>query len=214
MEEQLPSHPFRDIVTSEAVLRDLIGVPSQIAVAKQVRSLDAHCRRFIAHAPYVLIGTSDTSGRCDVSPKGDAAGFVLVLDDTHLVVPDRPGNKRLDGMRNILSNPNVGLLFLVPGRVETLRVNGRAWLTRDADLLERMAVGHKQPQVGIGVEVHEVFMHCGKASLRSSLWQAERWPDLGALPSAACMLLDHARPDGMTLQQMEDRLSDDQNRLY
>jgi PPOX class probable FMN-dependent enzyme len=161
-----------------------------------------------------LIATSDSSGKCDVSPKGDEAGFVIVLDDTHLVIPDRPGNKRVDGMRNILAKPSVGLLFLVPGRDETLRVNGKAWLVRDEELLDRTAACGKRPLIAIGVEVEEVFMHCGKASLRSNLWQPNRWPDLSDLQSAACMLLAHARPDGMTLEQMERRLSDDKNRLY
>jgi predicted pyridoxine 5'-phosphate oxidase superfamily flavin-nucleotide-binding protein len=130
------------------------------------------------------------------------------------VIPDRPGNKRLDGMRNILGNPNIGLLFLVPGRDETLRVNGRAWLTCDPDILARASVNGKAPLVAIGVEVEEVFMHCGKASVRASLWQTNRWPDTQSLPSSACMLLDHARPDGMTLERMEARLADGKTQLY
>jgi hypothetical protein len=211
----MASHPFRDTIASEADLRALIGVPSEIAVAKQVGSLDARCRAFIAHSPYLLLGTSDASGRCDVSPKGDAAGFALVVDDTHLVIPDRPGNRRLDGMLNILANPHIGLLFLVPGRQDTLRVNGRAWIVRDEALLARMVAHGKEPQLAIGVEVDEVFMHCGKASLRSHVWQPDRWPNIDGLDSAACMLLDHARPDGMTVEQMERRLEDDaKNRLY
>ena len=205
---------FRSVISSEHELKALVGSPSEIAVAKQVRSLDARCRAFVAHSPYVLLGTSNGLGRCDVSPKGDEAGCVLVLDDTHLLIPDRPGNKRVDGMLNILANPHVGLLFLVPGRDETLRVNGRAWLVRDEELLERMAVRGRRPQLAIGVEVEEVFMHCGKASLRSHLWQPERWPDVNGLASAACMLLDHARPAGMTLEQMERRLENDRQRLY
>jgi PPOX class probable FMN-dependent enzyme len=205
---------FRRVLSSEQDLRQLIGVPSEIAVAKQVRSLDHQCRAFIAHSPYVLVGTSDNAGRCDVSPKGDAPGFVLVLDDTHLAIPDRPGNKRLDGMRNILANPRVGLLFLVPGRVETLRVNGRAWLTTDDDVLDRLTAREKRPQIAIGMEVDEVFMHCGKSSLRADLWEPERWPDVSGLASAACMLLEHARPKDMSLEQMERRIEDGLNHLY
>src|SRR5947207_15919836 len=109
---------FRDVVTTETDLRALLGSPSEVALKKQITRLDEHCRAFIAHAPFMLLATSDAAGRCDVSPKGDPAGFVCVLDDTHLVIPDRPGNKRLDGMRNILANPHVGLLFLVPARVQ------------------------------------------------------------------------------------------------
>ena len=198
--------PFRDVVTSESELRAIMGTPSEVAVAKQIATLDQHCRDFIAHAPFLLLATSDGAGRCDVSPKGDGPGFVHVLDDHRLVIPDRPGNRRLDGMRNILANPHVGVLFLVPRRGETLRINGRAWIVRDEELLERTAARGKRPQLAIGVEVEEVFMHCAKAFLRSKLWEPEQWPDLARLAPAACMLLDHARPAGMTLEQMEKRL--------
>jgi PPOX class probable FMN-dependent enzyme len=203
------------VVTSEIELRAMLGTPSEVALAKQISTLDVHCREFIAHAPFLLLATSDASGRCDVSPKGDAPGFVHVIDDRHLVIPDRPGNKRLDGMRNILQNPHVGVLFLVPQRGETLRVNGRAHLVRDAELLDRLTAQGKRPQVGIGVEVEEVFMHCAKAFIRSRLWQPEQWPRIDDLPSAACMLLDHAKPAGMTLEQMEKRLQHGyQTQLY
>jgi PPOX class probable FMN-dependent enzyme len=198
--------PFRDVVTTPDELRALVGEPSDLALKKQVDRLDEQCREFIARSPFLLIATADGAGRCDVSPKGDPAGFVLVLDDRHLVIPDRPGNRRLDGMRNILANPRIGLLFLVPGRGETLRVNGRAAIVRDAEVLARLAVEGKVPRLAIGVEVEEVFLHCAKAFKRSGLWRPEAWPDVAGLPSAACMLLAHARPEGMTLQQMEDRL--------
>ena len=123
------------------------------AVLKERPSLDAHSRAFIASAPFVLIATSGAAGRCDVSPKGDAPGFVLVLDDTHLVVPDRIGNNRIDGLTNIVENPHVGMIFLIPGREDTLRVNGRASIVRDAEILERLDVQGKRPKVAIGVEV-------------------------------------------------------------
>ena len=210
----MSSSPFRSLVTSEQLLRDLIGFPGPIAVAKEVRRLDAACRAFIAQSPYVLIGTSAGDGRCDVSPKGDSAGFVKVLDDRHLVMPDRPGNNRLDGMRNLLTNPHVGLLFLVPGQRQTLRVNGRACLTRDEEMLDRLSMFGKRPKIAIGVEVDEVFMHCGKASMRSRLWEPQHWPGGDSVPSAACMLLEHARPENMTLADMEARVEDEKNRLY
>ena len=145
--------PFRDVVTDQADLRLLYGEPSDIARGKDIGALDAHCRAFIAHAPFVLIATAGADGRCDVSPKGDAPGFVLVLDDHRLAIPDRPGNRRLDGYSNLLANPHVGLIFMVPGREDTLRVNGRAWITRDPDLLARLAARGKAPQTAIGVEV-------------------------------------------------------------
>src|SRR5437899_12675864 len=135
---------FKNVVTSISELRELFGVPMERARLKEHAELDPHCRAFIALSPFVLIATSDATGRCDVSPKGDAPGFVRVLDTKHLVIPDRPGNKRLDGMRNILRNPHVGLIFLIPGREETLRVNGRAWIVRDEAILGSLKARDKQ----------------------------------------------------------------------
>lgn len=180
---------FQDLVRSEAELRALVGEPSPRARLKQLAALDEHCRAFIARAPFVLVATADAEGRCDVSPKGDAPGFVRVLDDRHLLVPDRRGNRRLDGMRNILANPHVGLLFIVPGREDTLRVNGRAWVTRDAALLAPSAVDGKAPLLGIGVEVQECFLHCARSFKRARLWQAEAWDSAG-LPSMQRILWD------------------------
>ena len=144
-----------------------------------------------------MLFRSGASGRCDVSPKGDQPGFVKVLDETHLAIPDRLGNKRLDGMGNILDNPHVGLLFLIPGRDDTLRVNGRAWIVEDDAILDAMIVQGKRPPFAIGVEVEEVFMHCPRAFMRSGLWKAEAWPDAAAVPSMAAMLWDQlpTRPD-------------------
>jgi PPOX class probable FMN-dependent enzyme len=198
---------FNDTITDLAELRSLVGEPSEGARKKQLDRLDAHCREIITHCPFILVGTADAAGRCDVSPKGDAAGFVLVLDDHHLVIPDRPGNKRIDGMRNILENPHAGVLFLVPGRGETLRVNGRAAITRDPELLARMEVQGKRPRLAIGIEVEEVFIHCAKAFMRSHLWQPEQWPDISTLPSAACMLFEHIKPEGKTLEDYERGLN-------
>jgi hypothetical protein len=207
--------PFQDVITSAAELRQVVGEPHEVARRKQLAGLDEHCRAFIARSPFVLLATSDGSGRCDVSPKGDGPGFVQVLDDRHLAIPDRPGNRRLDGMGNLLQNPHVGLIFLIPGHGETLRVNGRAWIVRDRALLERMAVEGKVPPLAIGVAVEECFLHCAKALKRSKLWEPETWPDRASVPAAARMFLDHARPEGMTLEQMERRLRDSYERnLY
>ncbi len=197
---------FRDLITDEAELRAMLGSPNEIAAKKQLSRLDAHCRAFIAHAPFVALATSDAAGRCDVSPKGDPAGFVRVLDDTHLVIPDRPGNKRFDGMRNILANPHVALLFLVPARGETLRVNGRACITRDADLLAGLAVGGKTPTLAVGVAVEEVFIHCAKAFKRSGLWEPARWPDLADLAPTAQMFHDQVPIPGMSVDDFARRL--------
>src|SRR5712692_2152914 len=194
---------FKDVVTSERELRDILGSPSERAVKKDIASLDEHGRAFIARSPFLLLATSSATGRCDVSPKGDAPGFVRVLDDHHLVVPDRPGNRRLDGMRNIVDNPHVGMIFLIPGREETLRVNGRAWIVRDAEILASLAARGKEPPVAIGVEIEECFFHCPKAFRRSELWEPARWPDRDALPSMACVIYDQVRPEGKTLEEYQ-----------
>jgi PPOX class probable FMN-dependent enzyme len=207
---------FRTVVTTEDELRTVIGGdPSPLAIAKEQRTLDVHCRNFIARAPFVLVATADAAGRCDVSPKGDAAGFVLVLDERHVLIPDRPGNKRLDGMRNLLQNPHVGLIFLIPGVEETLRVNGRGWIVRDDDLLARCEMRGKVPTLGIGVEVEQAFIHCAKAFKRSGLWEPERWPSLDGLASPARMLFDHTRPPGTTVEELDRVLQDGyRQRLY
>jgi PPOX class probable FMN-dependent enzyme len=194
---------FDDIVTTEQELRSLIGVPGARSIQKERSSLDEHSRAFIARSPFLLLATSDTNGTCDVSPKGDAPGFVQIVDDRRLVIPERPGNKRLDGLLNLLANPHVGLIFMVPGRDETLRVNGKAWVTRDPQLLERCVAQGKVPLVAIGVEVEQCFLHCPKAFLRSRLWNPQAWPAADALPSMACVLFDQIRPPDTTLQDYE-----------
>ena len=133
-------HPFEHVVMSEQELRQIVGTPASRSVLKERTALDEHCRAFIGQSPFVLVATAGKDGRCDVSPKGDVPGFVRIIDERRLVIPDRPGNKRLDGMRNLLVNPHVGLIFLVPGREETLRINGRAWITRDPSVLELCVV--------------------------------------------------------------------------
>ena len=195
--------PFDDVLTTEHDLRAIIGTPSVRAVKKVQSSLDAHTRAFIAQSPFLLMATSDDRGRCDVSPKGDAPGFVQVLDDRRLVIPERPGNKRLDGMLNVLANPQVGLIFMVPGREETVRVNGKAWITRDAELLNRCMAQGRAPLVAIGVEIEQCFLHCPKAFIRSRLWDWQAWPAPDALPTMACVLFDQIKPADATLQDYE-----------
>ncbi len=162
---------------------------------KQLAALDVHCRSFIAKSPFVLLGTSGTDGRCDVSPKGDRAGFVLVLDEQTLAIPDRPGNKRLDSLQNIVTNPHVGLLFLIPGMDETLRVNGTAELVRDDALLDRLAVEGKRPLLGIVVHVEETFLHCARSFLRAQLWDPEHFMARDEMPTLARMITDQTRPN-------------------
>ena len=199
-------------VSSERELRELYGHPGERAVAKEQPVIDEHCREFIAHAPFLVMGTAGADGRCDVSPKGDAPGFVQVLDEHHLVIPDRLGNNRLDGMCNVVENGHVGLIFFIPGREDTLRVNGRATIARDEALLDRLAVGGKRPVTALVVEVEQCFLHCARAFKRSGLWQPERWPDASSVPSMQRMIWDllPVKPAGQTVEQYE---RDSQERL-
>jgi PPOX class probable FMN-dependent enzyme len=171
-------------ITSEAELRELLGEPTPRAVAKDRPRLHARDREWLSLSPFCLIATSDADGNCDVSPKGDPPGFAAVLDDTTIAVPERPGNRRADGYRNILANPHAGLIFLIPGRGETLRINGRARLVRDAPYFDDMVVKGHRPIMALVVEIEQIFFHCAKALMRSSLWKPESW-DPDALPSHA-----------------------------
>ena len=182
---------FGEVITEEAELREIFGWPSERALNKQIDRLDKHCRAIIEKCPFLLLGTSDAQGRCDVSPKGDYPGFVRVLDDKTVAIPDLPGNNRLDTLMNMLNNPQVGLIFMIPGMNETLRINGKVRLVRDAKLLESMAYQGKLPKLAIVVDVQEVFTHCPKAFLRSKLWSEEYRIERSELPSFAEILKDH-----------------------
>jgi PPOX class probable FMN-dependent enzyme len=171
-------------ITSEEELRDLLGEPMPRAITKERVRLHERDREWLAASPFCLIATADATGACDVSPKGDPPGFTHVIDDTTIAIPDRPGNRRADGFRNILANPHVGLLFLVPGRGETLRINGRARLLRDGPFFDEMIVKGHRPGLALVVEIEQIFFHCAKAFLRSSLWQPQTW-DPDALPPHA-----------------------------
>ena len=174
-------------ITDEATLRELLGESAALVRAKVSDRVNALTRRFIDLSPFMLLATSAPDGTCDVSPRGDPAGFVHVLDERTLLVPDRPGNRLADSLRNILGNPHVGLLFLIPGIGDTLRVNGRATIVIDTELLEPLAVEGKTPKLGLLIEIDEVFTHCSKAFLRSHLWDAERHVDRGELPSSGAI---------------------------
>ncbi len=170
-------------IESEAALRELIGEPTALVAAKVTTRLNHLTRRFLELSPFLCLATSDEHGRCDVSPRGDPRGFVRILDDATVLVPERPGNRIADSLRNILQNPHVALLFVIPGVGETLRVDGHATLTTDAALLEPCAVEGKIPKLGILVDIESAFTHCSKAFLRSEFWDASRFLDRGALPS-------------------------------
>ena len=180
------------LIESAEDLRSLYGEPSELAVKKSLDRLDRHCRRFIELSPFVILASAGADGRVDCSPRGDPAGFVAVLDDRTILLPDRRGNNRTDSLTNVLENPHVGMLFLIPGVNETLRLNGRATLTTDPAHLEPLAVKGRIPRSGLLVEVEEVFLQCTKALVRSRLWAEESRVDRKtALPSFGTMLADH-----------------------
>jgi hypothetical protein len=187
-----------ETIETEEALAALLGEPTALVRAKVSDRLNALTRQFIERAPFVLLATADDEGRCDVSPRGDPAGFVRILDDATLLIPERPGNRLADSLRNIVRNPRVGLLFIVPGVGETLRVNGRATLVTDRALLQPCAVEGKTPRLGIVVDVESAFTHCSKAFLRSQLWDPRFFVKREELPSngAIMKLLHEARGGG------------------
>ncbi len=195
-----------EIVSIEA-LRDLYPAPAERALRKQIAILDRHCRDFIARSPFALLATSGADGSCDVSPKGGPPGFVRVLDEHRLALPDAPGNRRLDSFTNVLANPQAGLLFLVPGLGETLRVNGGCALSTDAAILAALADDSTPPPAALVVEVEEAYIHCAKALIRARLWRPETWPSAEDLPSAARILRDH-RGDDVTVEQEQAALDE------
>lgn len=180
-------------IRSLEALRALHDAPSDIVRRKTIDRLDAHCRSFIARSPFLLLGTARRDGRADVSPRGDPPGFVKVLDDTTLLIPDRPGNNLLDSLANIVENPEVGLLFLVPGFDETLRVNGAAEISIDPQDLARLEVEGKRPKLALRVAVREAFLHCAKSFRRARLWDPAARVERGALPSLGRMVMEMAR---------------------
>lgn len=195
-------------------LRNISGSPSQRVLKKQLSSLDIHCRAFIERSPFVLISSSDASGNMDISPRGDPAGFVAILDDTTLAIPDRPGNRRADTFRNILQNPHVALIFLIPGKQDTLRVSGTATIVRDQWIRERMTVDGKVPELALIVSVQEAFLHCPKCIIRSKLWDWSAWPEIADVSSFAQAMVEQTDL-GESVEEMQVLIEKDaKERLY
>lgn len=180
---------------SESDLRAVYKQPSPPAIAKDIGRIDEHCRRFIELSPFLCIGTMNREGFGDVSPRGGEPGFVHVLDDKHLAIPDRPGNNRLDTLKNLVDQPGVGLMFMIPGFEDIVRVNGTARVSRDPALMARFLVEGKPPLSVVVVEVREAFLHCGKAIRRARLWEPAARVDRGAYPSTGQVLRDQLSLD-------------------
>lgn len=200
-------------IVSESELRELLGEPGRRAATKDRPALQRMDREWLAASPFCVIATAAADGTCDVSPKGDPAGFTRVLDSSTIAIPDRPGNRRADGFRNLLANPHVGLAFMVPGRGETLRINGRARLIREAPFFDDMIVKGHRPTLALLVEIEQVFFHCAKAFMRSELWLPETWNPT-TLPSTACITKSVQHTEE-TLEELEQYYGPDYaGRLY
>lgn len=213
--EPMAQAPFGDVVQSKEELRELVPPPPDGSppLRKQIDHLDEHCRDFIARSPFFLLATASADGDCDASPRGGPAGFVRVLDERRLLVPEYPGNRRADSHRNMLENPRAAMLFAIPRLRETLRLAGRAYITRDAELLADLGVNGRAPKLGIGLEVEEAFIHCAKAFIRSNLWDPDSWSE--EIPSGAAILRDHMDIPDLTVDQVAAGLAEGYSkRLY
>jgi PPOX class probable FMN-dependent enzyme len=199
---------FDTALPDEAALRELYELPSEIVANKTIDHLDAHCRRYLELCRFALIASADRDGRADVTPRGGPAGFISVLDDRLLAIPDATGNKRIDTMRNVVQTGHAGLLLLLPGRGQTLRINGQACVSADADLLASLTAVGKPPRAALVIAVEEVFTHCPKAFVRSSLWDPTSWPSKDEQPAPAAMLRDHVGNPAFTLEEAEQRMVD------
>jgi PPOX class probable FMN-dependent enzyme len=204
--------PMTEICTATD-LRAIYDQPTELSLRKELTRIDRHARDFIARSPFVVLSTADADGWPDASPRGDAPGFVAVVDEQRLHLPDRPGNNRLDSLQNLIANPRIALLFLVPGRLESLRVNGTARLLSDPDLLQKHAVRGKPARAVVEVTAKSVYFQCGKALVRSGLWQKEKWPSLDGLATFAEALSDQIK--GIDKATAEARLTESyRDRLY
>lgn len=205
-------------ITDEQSLRSLFPATHELAVQKCLKRLDPHARDFIKRSPFICIGTQNADGKADVSPRGDPAGFVEILDDQTIAIPDRPGNNRLDTLANITTNPSVGLLFIVPGFDDTLRINGQASLTTDPKILNRMKVHDRLPRLAIVIRIDTIFLHCAKAFRRSKLWDPAHFQHRSEMPSLVKIILDQttgAPDDPDEIKKLDEALQESyRTKLY
>ena len=204
---------FDEVITTRERLRQVSKAPSARARNKAIDHVDEICRRFIATCPFVIVASRGRDGLIDVSPRGDPAGFVSVLDEKTLAIPDRLGNNRLDTFENLLTHPEIGLIFLIPGHGDTLRISGTGKIVRDSSLQARLAVDGKEPNLVLLISVAEVFLHCPKCVFRSKLWSRENWPDRSNLPSLAQAIVTHAK-SGEAVADVQAIIDDGIAHLY
>ncbi len=191
---------FDEVITTPQRLREIMGEPRGYSAQKGIDHIDSILKRFIEATPFVLVATHGADGLLDISPKGDPAGFVEVLDEKTLIVPDRLGNQRLDSFTNLLTSPAIALLFIIPGNAETLRVAGHARIVRDRALQKRLAVNGKEPNLCLVVDVDEAFMHCAKSMVRSKLWKPEEWPDRSGVPT----MMESVKANAKAIETVEE----------
>lgn len=196
---------FDEVITSTSQLEELMGEPLPVVLDKVIDHVDDIAHDFIARSPFCFLATANATGHIDISPKGDPPGFVRVLDGQHLAIPDRPGNRRADSFHNLLTDDRIGLIFLVPGKPETLRISGRARVVRDQALLDSMAVKERPPALAVVVEVERVMVHCPKCMIRSKLWKPDRWLDIEDLADVSEALITHADAD-ITAEELLDQV--------
>ena len=208
------SYVPEQLVTTVREVESILGEQFENQVEKVIDHIDEHCRAWIERSPFVVLSSASASGAMDVSPKGDPAGFVRVLDPKTLAVPDRPGNHRADTYRNVLDNPHVGLMFVVPKRREVVRVSGTATVVKDVALLESMAVGGKVPSLALLVHVREAMFHCGKSMMRSHMWEPELWGPIEGLPTYGRALVDHGALQTSVADMEWMTAANEQYRLY
>jgi PPOX class probable FMN-dependent enzyme len=200
--------PFDGALERVEQLREFYDAAMEVAVTKDIGYLDEMCRRLIAASPMLFVATYSEEGQCDVSPRGGAPGFVTVLDDNHLAIPDATGNRRLDTLENVVASKRAGVIFVVPGRDTTLRVNGHARVSAQPELLDRLTPVGKPPRTAIVIRAEEVYAHCPKAFVRSKLWDPVSWPDPAGLPTPAEVSVAHRRDANWSVEQEERRQAD------
>lgn len=203
---------FKDPITTEAQLRQILGYPTEIVTKKTINFIDSHCQSFIEKSPFITIATSDLDGNMDVSPKGDPPGFVKILDQKTLAIPDRPGNAKADSLTNIIKNPTIGLIFLIPGIRETLRINGFARIVKDDAILNALSCEGKMPKLAIIVTVKEAFFHCAKCIIRSKLWQVDGKIE-GQIPSLAKVLVEHSNSN-ISISELDGMIKEEIGRAH
>lgn len=213
-ENSSPFSEFTDTIETVAELEAHAGTAPEKVLVKEISALDDLCRSFIARAPFMMIATANPDGVIDVSPKGDPAGFVRVLSDTLLAIPDRPGNRRLDSYHNLLKDPRIGLIFLIPGKGETLRISGEARIVKDPKLMATMSVDGKLPAMALVVHVTRAFMHCPKAMIRSKIWQPDSWQNADDLGDIGDAMIKHGQLTQSPEALLEEATSEGLLKLY